>query len=98
MTSASSPRILVSLVSHQQQELAQDFLVDLAACGQPGLRVVYTVNVPEPEPPAVQGLGAAAAILRNVRPKGFAANHNAAFASERSEYFCVANPDIRLRE
>jgi GT2 family glycosyltransferase len=35
-------------------------------------------------------------IEQNALPKGFGANHNAAFARSRGEYFCVANPDIRL--
>lgn len=33
-------------------------------------------------------------IIRNERPAGYAANHNAAFAMAQGEYFCVANPDV----
>ena len=35
-------------------------------------------------------------IIVNRRPKGFGANHNAAFLRCRTPFFCVANPDIRL--
>lgn len=35
-------------------------------------------------------------LIDNPRPKGFAANHNAAFAASRELFFCVLNPDIEL--
>lgn len=35
-------------------------------------------------------------IVRNPSPKGFGANHNAAFARCREPFFCVLNPDIEL--
>ena len=34
----------------------------------------------------------------NEKGKGFAANHNAALRAEKSDYFCVMNPDIRLTQ
>ncbi|MGN5480586.1 glycosyltransferase [Cupriavidus basilensis] len=33
----------------------------------------------------------------NPVPKGFGENHNAAFARAEGQYFCVMNPDIRLK-
>lgn len=33
-------------------------------------------------------------MLRNRSPRGFAANHNAAFVHARAPYFCILNPDI----
>jgi hypothetical protein len=35
-------------------------------------------------------------VLKNSHPKGFGANHNAAFQVTESPYFAVVNPDIRL--
>jgi GT2 family glycosyltransferase len=29
-------------------------------------------------------------------PRGFGANHNAAFNESKSDYFCILNPDIRI--
>ena len=37
-------------------------------------------------------------ILNNVAPLGFAQNHNKAFKSCETEYFCVMNPDIEISE
>ena len=60
--------------------------------------LVLTHNVAEPEPFAVGRQRALAAeVIVNGTPKGFGANHNAAFARCRTPFFCVANPDIRLR-
>jgi len=35
-------------------------------------------------------------IIQNAVPKGFGANHNAAFVHSTAPYFCVLNPDIEL--
>ena len=35
-------------------------------------------------------------IINNKNPKGFGANHNAAFVRSTSDFFCVINPDIEL--
>lgn len=35
-------------------------------------------------------------LIHNATPKGFGANHNAAFAHSTAPYFCVLNPDIEL--
>ncbi|HYA28639.1 MAG TPA: glycosyltransferase family 2 protein, partial [Acidobacteriota bacterium] len=37
-------------------------------------------------------------VCQNARPKGFAANHNTAFRASKGTYFCVLNPDVRLRQ
>ncbi len=36
-------------------------------------------------------------IVQNATPKGFGANHNAAFVNTTAPYFCVLNPDIEFR-
>lgn len=88
--------VTVSVVSHGQAGLAAAVLGDLARhCGMP-LEVVLTLNIPE-EPPALPSRpGFAVRVVRNERPKGFGANHNAAAKLSRGEFFCVLNPDIRL--
>jgi GT2 family glycosyltransferase len=57
--------------------------------------VVLTINIPEDE----SFIGARpypVLVIRNVRPQGFGANHNAAFDSSAAELFAVVNPDVRI--
>lgn len=92
----SGQRTTVSVVSHGQNALVNHLLEDLAARCAPGLKVIITENVPDDEPLRFSQVSHEFEIIRNTRAKGFAANHNAAFARCRSELFCVVNPDIRL--
>ena len=94
--SKSPPRIVVSIVSHGHGAMVADLLADLSACTEPGLSVVLTLNIPE-SPPAVPA-GLSVSVIRNDAPKGFGANHNAAFRISAGEYFCVLNPDVRFIE
>lgn len=92
-----SAEITVSVVSHRQNALVNAFVEDVTRhCGS-RVALLITQNVPDDEPLAVSGVPGAIEILRNDRRKGFGENHNAAFKRCRTEYFCVANPDIRLR-
>lgn len=86
--------ITLSVVSHRQNALLNAFLRDLAAHCPDRVHVLATENVPDPEP--IQAPGLSLEQLRNPLPKGFGANHNAAFARCSTPYFCVANPDVRL--
>ena len=56
-------------------------------------RIVVTLNIPElmalPAHSRVQ-------VVENAFPKGFAANHNAAFRQCAEPYFCPLNPDIEF--
>ncbi|RZI97800.1 MAG: glycosyl transferase [Rubrivivax sp.] len=64
-------------------------------------RVVVTLNIPEPALDAwlqEQTWPFEVRVLRNARPRGFGANHNAAFGMCSSATFCVLNPDIRFVE
>jgi len=83
--------ITVSVVSHAQAGLARRLLDDIASLGRADFQVILTVNVPE----AVAS-GTSAELIHNTEPRGFGANHNAAFRRAKGEYFCVLNPDIRL--
>jgi hypothetical protein len=86
--------VCVSLVSHAQANLAKRFLDDLLRyC--PDIDLVVTSNIAEvPELDLSQW--PSVTYLRNSVPKGFGANHNAAFKHCRASYFCVVNPDIRI--
>jgi len=88
------PTITVSVVSHAQATLVGDLLADLARLAREGLDVVLTLNVPEEA--LVSPPGLAIETIRNTSPKGFGANHNAAFRRAKGELFCVVNPDIRV--
>lgn len=71
-------------------------LEDLARAGPLLARVVVTRNLPEPWQPACAHPTASLVVIDNDRPKGFGANHNCAFAHCETEWFVVANPDLRL--
>jgi len=85
--------ITLSVVSHEQNWLVNALLNDLAQLRAVELATVVTQNVPDREaltaPPGCD-------VIVNDRPKGFGANHNAAFQRCRTPYFCVVNPDVRL--
>jgi N-acetylglucosaminyl-diphospho-decaprenol L-rhamnosyltransferase len=93
----SGQLVTVSVVSHGQNALVNQLLEDLAMHCAPGLKVIITENVPDSEPLRLPQVRHEFEIIRNTRSKGFGANHNAAFARCRTEFFCVANPDIRLK-
>src|SRR5574338_502929 len=87
--------ITVSIVSHGHGALLPPLLADLAA--SPAVTaVVLTHNIPEADIALPAVLPYSLDILRNARPKGFGANHNAAFAHCTTPFFCVLNPDVRI--
>ena len=92
----AEPSFTVSIVSHGQVDLVHGFIEDLSRHCAAGLRVVLTRNVPEPAPALPGDWRHRLEVIDNDRPKGFGANHNAAFRRCDTRYFCVANPDIRL--
>lgn len=90
--------LVVSVVSHGQGALLRDLLDDLSLLdfsGFSSISIVITINVPEDES-FLDGVGPEIFVIRNVRPKGFGANHNQAYSMVRSDFFLVLNPDIRL--
>jgi GT2 family glycosyltransferase len=88
--------ITVSVVSHRQNALVNALLGDLARWLGAGDTVVLTENVADEIALSSSALPCPVSVLRNERPRGFGANHNAAFARCQTPYFCVVNPDIRL--
>lgn len=86
-------QITVSIVSHGHGALLPGLLSDLAACPEVA-SVIVTRNIPE-TPLEIVRPGWQVTI-DNTNPKGFGANHNAAFQYVQTPYFAVLNPDIRL--
>jgi GT2 family glycosyltransferase len=89
--------LTVSVVSHGQGGLVASLLEDLDRCCDPvSLDVVLTLNTPEPLTFKESDFRFPLTVIGNPRPKGFGANHNAAFRSASGSGFCVLNPDVRF--
>lgn len=89
--------LAISIVSHGQAELVGSLLRDIQAhCSAYDLTVIVTLNIDEPLPFSGADFSFRLDIVRNPRPKGYGANHNAALQRATADYFCVMNPDIRL--
>jgi N-acetylglucosaminyl-diphospho-decaprenol L-rhamnosyltransferase len=94
----ASVEVTVSIVSHGHGVLVTSLLADLAThCGA-GIDVILTLNVPEPLSFGEDTYPFKMTLIRNESPRGFGANHNAAFRHCRSSHFCVLNPDVRIGE
>lgn len=94
---SSSKSITVSIVSHGQQALILPLLEQLNRMSGPWVdKVVLTVNVPETRLVTGQQDGLPIEWIQNQGPKGFGANHNAAFERCRTDWFLILNPDIRF--
>jgi len=89
--------ITISVVSHGQGRLVDQFLRTLQEHSNPAMPLIITENIHDPVSIEVPK-GWHATRIVNSSPKGFAANHNAAFKSCNTPYFCVVNPDIQLAE
>jgi hypothetical protein len=88
--------LTVSLVSHRQGDLAQRVLDDLSRSDARLSRLIVTRNLPEPWTPRWPAGSAPLLLLDNASPRGFGANHNAAFARCTTPFFAVLNPDLLL--
>ena len=90
--------ISISVVSHAQADLVCNAFADIVQFIELGaVEIILTRNVPEDQPVPSTG-GHPVTIIDNARPKGFGANHNAAFRKASGQWFCVMNPDIRMTE
>jgi N-acetylglucosaminyl-diphospho-decaprenol L-rhamnosyltransferase len=96
VTDCGNQSITVSVVSHGQGQLVARLLEDLALCPHVST-VILTQNIPEDYIPCPAYLQPRLRVLRNERPRGFAANHNQAFRFCEASMFAVVNPDVRLR-
>jgi GT2 family glycosyltransferase len=86
--------VAVSVVSHGQNALVNALLEDIARLKRTDLLVLVTQNIPDPQPLVIPR---GAEVIVNAAPAGFGANHNVAYRRCTAPYFCVVNPDIRLR-
>jgi hypothetical protein len=93
----SSAVLSLSIVSHHQAGLVHDLLSDIKRlCVAAPIEVILTVNVPETLLFSPKEHPFEVVVLKNGSPRGFGANHNAAFRQSSGAYFCVLNPDIRF--
>jgi GT2 family glycosyltransferase len=88
--------ISVSIVSHGHAGLAAQLFDDLRAHKATGIEVLFTLNIEEALPFDTDSFPFSVKTIRNASPRGFAANHNAAFKLASGNFFCVLNPDIRV--
>lgn len=88
--------VSISVVSHGQASLVAELIADIDRYGGSQLELILTLNFGEDLPFDTSHYTFPIRIIRNSIPKGFGANHNAAFRIAHGKYFCVANPDIRF--
>ncbi len=94
-------KIHLSVVSHGQAQIVSLLLDDLKMVATANdIVVTLTLNIPETLPFDIETFPFLIRIEKNAIPKGFGANHNAAFYKYQNDstYFCVVNPDIRLNQ
>lgn len=94
---STAPAFSLSIVSHGQGRMIGRLLSDLDRLPQRNFEVILTINIREDEI-AVADCTFPIQVIRNAAPKGFGANHNAAFEISRADLFVVVNPDIRAVE
>lgn len=88
--------ISISIVSHGHSSYLVHLLDDLNKCIGACIEVIITFNIPETHSLKFDDYSFSVKVLHNQTPKGFSANHNAAFKICSGNYFIVLNPDIRF--
>ena len=88
--------ITVSIVSHGQFNLLLPLLKDLRDCKSLS-KIIVTINIKEKITKPKWLYDVPIFWIYNQYVKGFGANHNNAFKFCNTKYFCVLNPDIRLK-
>src|SRR5689334_2255346 len=86
----------VSIVSHGHKEYVERLFVELAGLQRTDMEVILTLNLPEELQINFKQLPFNVIVINNAAPKGFAENHNAAFAASNGDNFAILNPDIKL--
>jgi GT2 family glycosyltransferase len=96
MNDSFGERLLtISIVSHGQASLVSNSLDDLENFSETDFEVILTCNIPEDVTSIISRCYPIQVIV-NDAPKGFGANHNAAFELSQGRFFAVVNPDIRV--
>ncbi|KAB5619178.1 glycosyltransferase family 2 protein [Pseudomonas putida] len=86
--------IAVSIISHAHGKMVETLVASLLRCPEV-TQLLVTLNIPEALSLPVDSR---VVVIKNFRPLGFGANHNAAFKQCDQPYFCPLNPDIVLLE
>ena len=97
-SSENAAQVTVSIVSHGHGALVLSLLADLATHCGPRINLILTLNIPESVTIGDGAYPFRVKLIRNEAPKGFGANHNAAFEHCGSSHFCVLNPDVRISQ
>lgn len=90
------PKVSISVVSHRNGAMIVHLLQDLRRTLNCSYEIILTVNVPEDTSFIGQFDDLRIKVIVNDAPKGFGANHNAAFQVSKGASFIIVNPDIRL--
>ena len=90
--SDATEKVTISVVSHGHGQMVVQLLEQLLIFPEVA-QIVLTCNIPEvlDIPSDIRIV-----VIKNNSPRGFSANHNAAFALCESPYFCPLNPDIEF--
>jgi N-acetylglucosaminyl-diphospho-decaprenol L-rhamnosyltransferase len=89
--------LTLSIVSHGHGPLLTHLLNDLVRCeAHRHGPVIVTLNKADESFDASRWPALTIKVLRNEHPRGFGANHNAAFQHCNTRWFAVLNPDLRL--
>lgn len=91
-------KLTLSIVSHGHRAHVATLLRQLAGLDRSDFEVILTHNLEEAEPVALGTLPFPVRLIQNPVPKGFGANHNAAFLESNGDYFVILNPDIEMPE
>jgi len=90
--SDATEKVTISVVSHGHGQMVVQLLEQLLIFPEVA-QILLTCNIPEVlEIPSDIRI----VLIKNISPRGFAANHNAAFALCENSYFCPLNPDIEF--
>lgn len=86
------PQVSVSIVSHGHGPMVGALVRQVLNCASVG-QVIVTCNIAEE---IVLPKDSRVSCAVNLVPKGFGANHNAAFARASHTWFAILNPDVVL--
>lgn len=93
-------KFCISIVSHNQQGLVTKLLESLDRYLLPGsvqVEVIITENVLNPDSINYKS-NFKLKVIRNLRQRGFGANHNSVMSSVDFDYIWILNPDILLNQ
>ena len=92
------PKISISVVSHKQADLVSLLLSDIELhCSEDSIELILTLNLEEELPFTPDNFSFPIRMIHNKTRQGFGENHNKAFMQSKGQFFCILNPDIRLK-